>query len=350
MIAARDPLGATRVFVALDGASGAEPRWAHAVRPLLGAQPALDREGVRAAWGLVPEAARGGVCTRTCFIGVRALPIGYGLLALDPVTVAPVPTSRASGSLSEALLGWAEKLPSGCAVALSGGLDSTLVLALLRALGRAAPRVVTLRTPFREYDERDEVDAAARTFGARVEPIEVREADVLEAVDEAVETIETCLYNLHPIGRYLLARGAAGLGVRDLVTGDGADQLLARRPSERLLPLVGALVARAGATLRSPFLDPEVQAATPAAPDPGKRALRAVARQLSARGEAWADRPKRPRLMPPTALDARLDRGALTALARAFELPLSLDDDAARVRWLTLASLSRTFGATRCVG
>lgn len=348
MIAERDPLGATRVFVELS-AQGDALQWARRIRALLRETPSLDKEGIRSAWGLTPESP----CvtlSHTCFAGVGSLPPGHTLTSLRPLGIEPAAKAYATTTLRDALLTWAERLPEGCAIALSGGLDSALLLALLRAVGRKPPPVVTLRSPWSEYDEREAVDATARAFGARVECVAVTEADVLDAVDEAIESIETCLYNLHPVGRYLLARGAARLGHRELVTGDGADQLLARTTSERFIPLVAALVASAGATLRSPFLEPAVQASAPTAADPEKQALRAIARELSGRGEAWAERPKQPRLMPALDLSSRLDAAQLDALARTTGLPLSLESDAERVRWLTLASLSRTFGATRCVG
>lgn len=349
MIAGRDPLGATRVFVELS-AQGDARKWAHGVRPLLRANPSLDREGIRSAWGLSPEPRPGAALSRTCFAAVRSLPPGHSLTSLRPLAIEEAVLLPAPCTLRDALLAWAERLPEGCAIALSGGLDSALLLALLRAVGRRPPPVVTLRTPWSDYDEREAVDATARVFGARLECVVLSESDVLDAVDEAVSSIETCLYNLHPVGRYLLACGAVRQGYRELVTGDGADQLLAHAPSERFIPLVAALVAGAGATLRSPFLDAAVQAAAPRTADPEKQALRALARELSLRGETWAERPKRPRMMPALDLSARLDAARLDALARATGLPLALESDAERVRWLTLASLSRTFGATRCVG
>ena len=148
------------------------------------------------------------------------------------------------------------------------------------------------------------------------------------------------------MARFLLAREAARRGHAQLITGDGADSLFARSPSEQLLPIVGALANGAGVALASPFLDPTVQAAVAPKPDPGKAALRAIAARLGL--ASLARRPKTPRLTPPIPLAAP-DPAFGAYWEAGLGVPFGQADDAGRVRWLTFASLSRTFGLTRCV-
>src|SRR5262245_55972623 len=95
----------------------------------------------------------------------------------------------------------------------------------------------------------------------------------------------------------------------------------------------------AGLALRSPFLDQQViAAAVGAGPDAEKQALRALARSLGL--PAWiTDAPKRPMFAPALDLSRHMGgaRPVIDQLARGLDLPVALDDDRARVCWVTLA-------------
>lgn len=288
----------------------------------------LDPLGVRAAW-------HGEESPRTCFRGIERVPC-----AADP--------APSAAPLDEALLAATARAfrssgGGGAALALSGGLDSALILAWARELGLAPPVYVLaadLGAP--DYDERAAACALARRFGVEPIVIEAREDDFVAALPTCVRAVETALYNPHPVARYLLARRAAADGVEVLVTGDGADQIFAGVSGADYLPLVGALSAACGVLPQSPFLDEAVIACARAAPpDADKSRLRAIARRWLP--ESIARAPKLARLTPPLDLSRHWDRARAERLAAQLGAPLALDGDRARVRWTTLLLLCEQF-------
>lgn len=338
VIAARDRLGVQRLFV-----DAAGTRWARDVASLLPASPTLDPDGVRFAWGLHADA------TRSCFAEVRPIPAGHALVGVDPLRHEPSPSPSPTGDLLGALVDAIMAIPGDAVLALSGGFDCAFVLALWRATGRPLPPVLSLRTPWPAYDERDAAAETARYFGLEPDYVDIGSEEVVAAIDAAIGAAETCLFNLHPIARQLLAREAVRRGHRVLVTGDGADQLFAGAPSEIFLPILGALVADAGIDLRSPFLDPDVACeAGVIATGSGKDELRVLARHLVGGEASFIERPKVPRWFPAIDLSARVDLAFVERVAGRFGLPGDIGSDRARVGWVTLQALARRFGVARC--
>jgi hypothetical protein len=327
----RDWQGTRRVYLRLD-----DHRSGDRLGPLASDQ-ALDRAGVLAAWGRAPDDRL------TWLAGIRQVPPGMRLdhwTAREPAFApAALPPGR---PLAEALAEAVARFDGEDAVvALSGGLDAALVVATLRQAGRRLPEAITLRTGLPDYDESERAARVAAALGVKVHELAVTGDDLVAALPDGIAAMEQPLYNLHPIARLLLARGAARLGARVLVTGDGADQALSGQPASDYLPLMADLTSSAGLTLWSPFLDERVVAAALAfGPDLQKRALRALASSLGL--PAWlTEAPKRSLLAPPLDLSPHLDRGAIDRLAHALDLPVVLDDDRSRVGWVTLALAHR---------
>jgi asparagine synthetase B (glutamine-hydrolysing) len=291
---------------------------------------ALDAVGVATAWGEHPES------TSTCFAGFESLPRG---------TV----TGSGSALLSDADYPWRERLrdaalrlraPEGpTAVAVSGGLDSALVLALLLAAGVDELQLFTVASGFAGYDELPAARATAFHFGYPLEVVTVGEADFVEALPTCVVAAETALYNLHPVERWLLAKAVAERGHRALVTGDGADQVFAGAPPAIFLPILAALFEVAKVELRSPFFAPEIVAQGWARPaDPDKQVLRALAASWGV-PDVIVARKKNVRLAPSMDLSRYLEQRSLAPLAAALGRPLHLGSDRERVQWATLAVL-----------
>jgi hypothetical protein len=297
----------------------------------------LDRTGVHAAWGLARDDRL------TWLAAIRQVPPGMRVAAWidgEPrFGPAPLPPAGPlAPALAAAVAGFDGR---DVLVALGGGLDAALVLALWRQAGRALPEAITLRTGLPGYDESDRAAAVAGALGVRLHVVAVTADDLVAALPDGIAAMEQPLYNLHPIARLLLARGAARLGARALVTGDGADQAMCGQPAADYLPLVAALTQAAGLALWSPFFDDRVVAAALAAgPDAEKQGLRALARSLGL--PAWlTDAPKRTMLAPALDLSPHMDRAAIDGLGRALGLPVALDDDRSRVGWVTLALAHR---------
>lgn len=211
---------------------------------------ALFALGVARAWDedalhqvLSMQYARPG---ETLFRGVRSLRPGYRLVA-DRERTTVEPYAEVSFAASPEPLGEREavarfrevlrdavheRLEAEVPVALqlSGGLDSSAVVAL------AAERrqdLTCLTVSFREDEgpsELDELEHARRVahhVGARHEVVPVAPRDVLAALGDAVERAEAPAINAHLPAKWFLARRARELGFRVLLTGEGADELLA---------------------------------------------------------------------------------------------------------------------------
>ncbi len=203
----------------------------------LGVRPAWDAESVWQAFShqyLHPD--------RTVFAGVQRLPPGH-LLRCDARGVqverwwsmplaTPRPTEARAGvdALREALeAAVADRLQGERAVGfqLSGGLDSSAVAALGRAAG-VRPTCFTVRFPDGppEYDESAVARATARHLGAEHHVLTLAGRELVEALPDALAQAEAPCINAHVAAKLLLARAVRAAGVRVLLTGEGADELL----------------------------------------------------------------------------------------------------------------------------
>lgn len=285
----------------------------------------LDPEGVRAAFG---EAEVG---EATCIAGASRV-------------AAPAAAEGSPRPLHDLLEETCARIPAGpVALALSGGVDSAVLAALLR--GRAV--AYTLAPELPDYGEEDEASAVAARMGLELRRVRVGAAAYVDALPAAIAACECPLYNLHPVSRFLLARAVRADGLTTLVTGDGADERFGGTSGADYLPIVGALARAAGLQTRAPFL--ELPAAL--ARDPDKRGLRALALGLGV-PEPIALRPKRPRYAPPIDLACHWDAPRISALGRSLGRAPASTTDRERVRWTTLALLSRRFPGLvlPCVG
>ncbi len=280
---------------------------------------------------------------RTVLRDVQAVPPGHALQRTPHgLEVRPVPDASRAAELDAVLLASLQRaLASGrrVALALSGGLDSALLLALLRELG--AHRQVTsyiLATDMPDYCELD----AAREFGERMQAdlkiVRFGEADFVAALPRTTVAVEEPMFNLHPVAKRLLAEAMAADGIELAITGDGADQVLRRDRSANYLPLCHALFDAAAVELHPPFVDADVVAhLCSLEPDPDKHCLRALGARLNL-PERLVRGPKRGRLAPAMDLGAWLDRARVPKLAAALGLPApTLEADTERVLWTTLA-------------
>jgi asparagine synthetase B (glutamine-hydrolysing) len=293
----------------------------------------LDAAGARGHVGLGPCDAE-----TTCFSGIRAVRPGHALCRVAGLWVQePTPLPAASGDLLDLLAPVLdEALQPGTALALGGGLDSALLLAVIRrVLGRSIP-VFSLCPRVRGYSELEAVLSTARALGAEPVLLEVEEGDFVAALPDCVYFAEVPLYNLHPVSKWLLARRLKEEGIRRVITGDGADQVFAGVPGWDYLPIVGALFDGAGIDLICPFLYPRVSAWGATRADPSKSALREPARLLLP--AAVADAPKVAQLAPEMDLSGVGEPRHLDLASRVLGLP-TCREGKRDVRVVTLALL-----------
>ncbi len=212
---------------------------------------ALFAAGVPARWD------RESVCfgpalrrpDRTPFEGVRTVPPGHYLVAdakgfevvqywdvVYPTTDDEPPcvseTDHAEGLrsvLDEAVrIRLRADVPVGCY--LSGGVDSCAILGLA-AKHRSDPiRAFTVRFDHEDYDEGEIASEMAASAGAEFTPIAVTGGDLADNFADAVFHAEGPCTNAHGVAKYLLSRRVRDAGFKVVLTGEGADEVLAGYP------------------------------------------------------------------------------------------------------------------------
>lgn len=291
---------------------------------------------------------------RTVVSGVRALPPGHCLIETPAglhAQAAPVEVGMGTRlDLRQALRNaLSQTLASGkrCGLALSGGLDSALLLALLGELDALDTPVYVLATGMPGYCEKAQAQELAAQFGVPVNVIDVTASDFVQALPDAARVVEEPMFNLHPVAKMLLARAMAADGVELAITGDGADQVMRRDRSANYLPLCKALFDACSVVLCPPFLDPTVVAhLTALPPDPHKPCLRQLGERLGLPGRL-VQGPKRGRLAPAMDLGALTDTRRIRSLAASLAMAapaLQLDSD--KVLWTTLLIVLDHLGAS----
>ena len=177
------------------------------------------------------------------------------------------------------------------AVAVSGGIDSWILAMMLKMMGhRVHGYLLVSGVP--GYCERAQALRIAESVGIACEEIRVDGERFREALPEFVALIETPVYNLHPISKLLLARELAKRGIKKIIGGDGADQVMRHDWDCDLLPITFSCFTAMGVELVAPFLDDDVVAVC-GRPDPDKAPVRELARDLG-----LPSLPKRPTLFP----------------------------------------------------
>lgn len=277
---------------------------------------------------------------RTLIKAVRAVPPGHALVRGSTLHLRRLPPASRAADLRTALqtaLAAAFTAGKRVALALSGGLDSALLLALLHAQGREDVPVYVLATGMPDYCEREAALAMAQRLGASVRVVTVQASDFVDALPRVLREVEEPLFNLHPVAKRLLAEAMARDGIDLAITGDGADQVLRRDASANYLPLCQALFDTAGVRWWPPFLAPGVvRHLCSQPPDADKACLRALGAQL-ALPDVLVQGPKRSRLAPAMDLDSLDVAARIPPLARALDVPApALETDRERVLWTTL--------------
>lgn len=197
---------------------------------------------------------------------------------------------------------WSPLLSNPPLVALSGGLDSFLIAALIKEKTGSFPPVATLVSGLENYCEAEFTIEFARQLGMKdVIRVEANEEEFVASLPEAIKAAEVPLYNLHPVSKWIFARKTKALGFKQCLTGDGADQICSHHTGIDYLPIVGSMFSAAGIELICPFYNLELQ---PAIPDKNKTNLRRIAARLLP--ENFTNRPKKSCYTPPMDLSRYL--------------------------------------------
>lgn len=110
---------------------------------------------------------------------------------------------------------------------LSGGLDSSVIAAMGRRIHGAGLRTFSLRFTDRDLDESPFQRDMARALETDHTEIEVSHADIADAFPAAIRHIERPILRTAPAPMLLLARRVHEAGIKVVLTGEGADEMLA---------------------------------------------------------------------------------------------------------------------------
>ena len=206
------------------------------------------------------------------FRGVRRVPPGQvleleGNQRLRPYWTWPDGVSENAASLARGEAGpellrllraAVSQQPRPLACALSGGLDSGVLLALM-AEEAPSPLAMTLADDFTAGQELAATRALAAHCGAALEVLTIREEELPDHLEATVLACEEPIWNGRAVARHLFFRAARQAGASALLSGVGADEVLwgnpaalldlpRRRQAERLLA-ESVLTPEARATL-----------------------------------------------------------------------------------------------------
>lgn len=183
---------------------------------------------------------------RTAFAGVRQLPPGH-LLTLDLDAAAPRPqvtpywdwrfpeqvdTGRSEASYAEelhALLIDAVRLQLRADVPvgayLSGGLDSSIITAIIKRYTETPLRTFSLTFEDAEFDESEHQQAMVDHLGTQHTSIRASRADIAAAFPRTIWHAETPIVRTAPTPLMLLSGHVRASGYTVVLTGEGADEV-----------------------------------------------------------------------------------------------------------------------------
>jgi asparagine synthase (glutamine-hydrolysing) len=181
---------------------------------------------------------------RSAFRGVGELPAGHSLVANDQgvvvccywrpdfsVTQPPPVTPAECLEEFEALLSDATRIrlradvPVGAY--LSGGLDSSVIAALVRQHAPARLRTFSIAFTDAQFDERAHQERMAQFLGTEHSVVEATHADIGRVFPEVVWHAEVPLLRTAPAPMFLLSELVRKSGFKVVLTGEGADEFLA---------------------------------------------------------------------------------------------------------------------------
>lgn len=109
---------------------------------------------------------------------------------------------------------------------LSGGIDSSALLALMRDLNDAPVRAFTAGFPGAGvHDERAHAEAVAKAAGAHFEAVEITEDDFRKLLPGVASAIDDPTADYAALPTYKLAMVARERGLKVILTGEGGDEL-----------------------------------------------------------------------------------------------------------------------------
>jgi asparagine synthase (glutamine-hydrolysing) len=114
------------------------------------------------------------------------------------------------------------------AVFLSGGIDSSAIVALVRDIGEK-PRTFSVGFAEQEFDETQFAEVIAQRFDTEHTPIRLSETQLLQQLPEALEAMDQPTGD--GINTFVVARAVRAAGIKVALSGLGGDELFGGYPS-----------------------------------------------------------------------------------------------------------------------
>ncbi len=133
---------------------------------------------------------------------------------------------------------------------LSGGVDSSMIVALACHLKGPAINTYTIRVDSPELDELDAANETARHVGTKPPIVQdFRASDALETYPELIRAAEAPVIDTSCAALLQLARKVHACGQKVVLTGEGSDEWLLGYPWYKLAKIIGVLNAIPGLPL-----------------------------------------------------------------------------------------------------
>lgn len=149
----------------------------------------------------------------------------------------PKESKYASLSLEEAVGNFSEILADSVkirlradvpvAAYLSGGIDSTVTTSLIREVAPEMLQTFSVGFMDKEYDETEYQNLASDYYSTKHTGIKINSADIAEIFPEVVWHSETPILRTSPAPMYLLSKKVRESNIKVVITGEGADEMLA---------------------------------------------------------------------------------------------------------------------------
>lgn len=110
---------------------------------------------------------------------------------------------------------------------LSGGLDSSITAAIISRYTDVPLHTFSLRFADQEFDEGDYQKQMSAALGTQHEDVVVSPSDIVEIFPQVIRHTETPIVRAAPAPLYLLSKLVSDNGYKVVVTGEGADEVLA---------------------------------------------------------------------------------------------------------------------------
>ncbi len=239
LLLARDRLGVKPLYYALDGGElvfGSRPKALIAYRPGLAGALDLDGLSLYLESGYFPA-------PHTLYASIRKLPAGHWLEFKDgrasvepywsPLAIEPVAAwrERSENDLLDELQALIEKSVRGRLIAdvplgafLSGGIDSSVVVATMAKLAGGRVKTFTIGFREREYDESRHAQAVARALGTEHRQETLSVDDLLALVPPFHEQFDEPFFDSSAFPALAVSR-LARREVTVALGGDGGDEL-----------------------------------------------------------------------------------------------------------------------------